>query len=240
MIKSTVNSFCKLLGVRIVNANWGPRGFATAFEEIKRSGVSIQQIVDIGASNGQWTRECQTIWPAANYFMVDPLAENKTALAVLKQRNSRLDYFSGALSSAPGEMELLTHGDQSSFHASEFSGPQPIKTLVPVETLDQLVSDGRLKMPDLIKMDVQGHELEVFRGATKSLESCTVILVETNIQQSYENIPFLHEISTFLGDFGFRFFDFCTYVQRPFDMRLTQMDVVFAKGIPELFSVKWK
>ena len=64
-------------------------------------------------------------------------------------------------------------------------------------------------------------------------------MVECNFQQPYHGIPFFHDVVTNLAKYGFRVFDFCTYAQRPFDLRLTQSDVVFAKGLPELFSVRW-
>ncbi len=238
-VKKLVNRLLKPFGVRMVNANWGPRGFAKVFREIASSGIAIDQIVDVGASNGQWTDECREVWPNAKYFLIDPLAENEPALQRMRSRVPGMDYFLGALSSKPGSMVLNHHGDQSSFHASEFVLNSGGQRTVQVETLDSLLSQARLHPPDLIKIDVQGHEIDVIHGALKSLETAKILLVECNVQQSYEDIPFLHEVVSLLGEHDFRVFDFCTYAQRPYDLKLTQTDVVFAKALPELYSVRW-
>ena len=239
-VKEIINRFLRPLGLKMVNAKWGPRGFANVFREIASSGIAIEQVVDIGASNGQWTHECREIWPDAKYFLVDPLVENELSLQRMKSDIRGLGYYLGALSSKPGSMILNHHGDQSSFHPSEFGHGAESQRSIPVETLDNLLKQGCFSPPDLIKIDVQGHELQVLAGAIETLKSAKILLIECNIQQSYHGIPFFHEVVSFLGDHDFRVFDFCTYAQRPFDLRLTQTDVVFAKGLPELFIVRWK
>src|SRR5688572_22867315 len=119
MLKTMMNGMLRPLGLRVVNTRWGPRGAWDALRRARAYGVNPKQIVDIGASNGQWTRECLDIFPHSHYFLVDPLPANQPALKALQIENSNVHVWHGALGSAPGSLELYSHGDQSSFFSSD-------------------------------------------------------------------------------------------------------------------------
>lgn len=68
-----------------------------------------------------------------------------------------------------------------------------------VTTLDKLKLSGY----NMLNMDVQGAELMVLRGSTKTLENIDYIYTEINTEQVYEGCAQLSDIDTFLGDLGF-------------------------------------
>ena len=70
LAKNLSNRIASLFGVRVVNRIWGPRGFAATFEGAKSRGFSPATIIDIGASNGCWSLECQKVYPDADYFLI--------------------------------------------------------------------------------------------------------------------------------------------------------------------------
>lgn len=229
-------------GMRIVNRDWGPRGFRAAFEAAKRAGLGINVVLDIGAARGTWTEDVTPIFPTARYILVDPLPENEATLMALAARSSNVRYVKAAIGAASGLLNIYAHGDQSSFFASSDFYGDPIP--VPVKTCDEVLSaEPDLPAPAvvLMKIDVQGYEIEVLKGAEKTLEDCVVLLVEVSTQRSYENAPLAHEVIAYLGDRGFCIYDVASYVQRPLDRALSYMDLVFVRSDSVLVSrVGWK
>jgi hypothetical protein len=57
---------------------------------------------------------------------------------------------------------------------------------------------------NFIMIDVQGYELEVFKGAEKTLEKIDYIMSEINRDELYENCAKIEELEVFLGHFGFK------------------------------------
>lgn len=223
--KAAINALAERMGVRFVNAEWGPRGFAAAFARARDDGFAPGGVIDVGASTGIWTAECRQLFPDCDYLLIDPLPRNEAALSALAKADPKLAYWRGALGARSGETSFIDHGDQSSALASPAFPGTPIT--VPIRTLDEVLAGRTLRDPLLLKIDVQGFELEVLRGATETLTHTGLILVEVNFLESYENGALAHEVIALLGDHGFRILDFCTYSQRPLDNRLAQSDMLF-------------
>jgi FkbM family methyltransferase len=153
--KSTLNSLARIFGARVVGAEWGPQGIPTALRRAKARGFHPGSVIDVGASNGQWTRQCQAVFPEAKYLLIDPLDANKAALAAMAEEDARVSVWQGAIGAVPGNLVLHCHGDQSSFFRSkDFLGSEKS---VEVRTLDSFLTTGNLLSPLLIKADVQGY-----------------------------------------------------------------------------------
>jgi FkbM family methyltransferase len=238
-LRGATNRLLGSVGMRLVNARWGPRGPMDALRRARSYGVIPQQIVDIGASDGIWTRECLQVFPESRYLLIDPLPVHAPALTALAAKHPNLRCWQGALGSAPGVFDLLEHGDQSSFFASD-SFAARTKRQVEVRTLDSFLDTGDLQPPDFIKADVQGFELAVLRGATACLETTRLLLLEVSYRRIYKDLPLAHELIAFVGDRGFRIYDICTYSGRPSDGELTQSDILFApEGSPLFADERW-
>ena len=236
-IRRSTNALLRPLGLRVVSASWGPRGPLDALRRARAQGVVPRQIVDVGASDGTWTRECLEIFPESQYLLIDPLPANAAALAAMA--GPRVRVWQGALGSAPGTLELHEHGDQSSFLASDSFAARGAER-VEVRPLDSFLGGELPEPPDLIKADVQGFELEVLRGAKRCLESAHLLLLEVSYRRIYRDLPLAHEVIAFAGGAGFRIYDVCTYSGRPSDGELTQSDILFAReGSPLFANERW-
>lgn len=241
-LKAALNAMLAPMDLRIVARDWGPRGFRTAFQLARRSGINPDLVFDIGAAEGTWTRDVITIFPAARYVLIDPLPQNSAALKEAAKKAPNIHYVNAAIGAESGSLDLYTHGDQSSFlRSADFSG-RAIR--VAVRTCDDVLAD----VPNLpaepsilVKIDVQGHEVEVLKGAHRTLDHTEILLVEVSTQRIYENSPLAHEVVSYLGERGFCIFDVASYVQRPLDRKLCQMDLVFVRTNSALMSrVGWK
>jgi FkbM family methyltransferase len=232
--RRAVNALLGLAGLRMVARDWGPNGTFPALERMRALGFQPRAIFDIGASDGRWSLECMKLFPASRYFLADPLPENRTALDRLVAMAPGTVVWHGAIGAEDGPLELHLHGDQSSFLPSrDFDGERQV---VAVRTLDTIIDAHSFDAPLLLKTDVQGHELEILRGAERCLAMAEAVVLETSIHRLYRGNPLAHEVVSTMGDRGFRLYDVCTYVQRPADRSLAQTDLMFVSAGSRLFA----
>jgi FkbM family methyltransferase len=232
--KSIFNAAAALFGARVISANWGPRGVREILERVKGRGFSPALVFDIGASNGQWTQECQKILADAHYVLVDPLQSNRKALLQMARDDNRVTVFSGVAGASPGTLQLYDHGDQSSVLPSD-DFPGALRT-VEATTVDALFEARGSPAPVLLKADVQGYELEVLKGAERCLKDTEMLILEVSFRKIYKDSALAHEIIAYLGERGFRIFEICSYMQRATDRDLVQSDFVFVHESSSLFS----
>jgi FkbM family methyltransferase len=229
MLKRLINAMARKAGVRIVNAAWGPAGFVHSLRKMAVHGWAPEQIIDVGAWKGTWTLDCMGVFPAAHYLLIDPLPTNRDALTALAARHPNVRVWHGAAGSKPGHIQIHCHNDQSSAlsaNISEWRGTETVTA--PMRTLDCFLAAGEVPPPHLLKLDVQGFELEVLRGADSVLKSLDAALIEVSFQELYEGQPFAHDIVRHMAANGFRVFDICTYSQDR-ATELMQSDLLFVR-----------
>ena len=95
--------------------------------------------------------------------------------------------------------------------------------------IDDVCEEKGLMAPYLIKVDVQGGELEVLSGASRSLSDAEVVILEVSLFEFVEDGPELHDVVTFMKAKGFVAYDMFGGHTRPLDGALAQVDIVFVK-----------
>jgi hypothetical protein len=115
----------------------------------------------------------------------------------------------------------------------------PVKSH-PMRTVDRVVRDRGASPPDFLKLDVQGYELEVLKGAEESLNSLQVILAELNFLDIHKNVPLVSEVIAWLDERGWVAYDVCGLTRRPLDGALWQADLIFVpKDSPLRTNKAW-
>jgi FkbM family methyltransferase len=126
---------------------------------------------DIGANVGLMAVEvAKRFADQVRIFSFEPQPSLARTLAISAKLNdfSNLQVFSIMLGKEPGAARLFI--PSHSIHASAISREVGAGSInCPVGTIDQLVADGTLAPPDVIKIDVEGGEFDVFRGAQKTI-----------------------------------------------------------------------
>ena len=105
----------------------------------------------------------------------------------------------------------------------------------PVERFPQTTIDVAVRSlyggraPEMLKLDVQGYELWVLKGAEESLPGIRVILAEVNLLDIHKGVPLLHEVTDWLFQRGYVAYDICGLTRRPLDDALWQADMIFIR-----------
>jgi len=130
---------------------------------------------DIGANIGFFTViGAKLVGSSGRVYAFEPGADNAT----LVQRNIKLNHFSQvtvlekAVSSAMGKGELLL-AEYSGGHTLSTAGTPPdLKGAITVDlvTIDELLAQQIITPPDVVKIDVEGAELDVLRGMTQTIQ----------------------------------------------------------------------
>ena len=100
---------------------------------------------------------------------------------------------------------------------------------VPAVTLDELVSERNLPTPYLIKVDVQGGELEVLEGAQATLPHTDAVILETTLFGTFDGGPQFIDVLSYMARREFVVYDLFGQLYRPLDGALIQTDVVFVR-----------
>ena len=173
--------------------------------------MNIKGILHIGGHFGEESRLYHNL-KVENAIFFEPM---KSSFSVCELNVSKHNYdcVNIALGSSESEMEMYTEtanmGQSSSLlkpslHTKQyphivFNGNETVQ----VTTLDNFMKDKNLNDFNLINIDVQGYELEVFKGSMETLNNIDYIIAEVNRDELYENCARVDELDSFLRDFGF-------------------------------------
>jgi FkbM family methyltransferase len=210
---------------------WDLPSIPFALERLKRSGFAPELVFDVGAYQGDFAALCHQLWPegAVTCFEVLPEPANKIISLAEKQKNLRL--IRCLLGAEIKEKVAFNLAETASSVLEEFAHPNPNKSFFPMRTIDDVVEhDLGGRVPEFLKMDVQGYELEVLKGATRSLPSMQVILAEVNLLEIYEGVPLLAKFVAWMSERDWVVYDIGGLIRRPLDRALWQADLIF---VPE-------
>ncbi|MDH3673147.1 MAG: FkbM family methyltransferase, partial [Gammaproteobacteria bacterium] len=89
--------------------------------------------------------------------------------------------------------------------SSVFPGTGPAGTeTVRIERLDGILSNDDIESPALLKLDVQGYELEALKGCDRLLSAFNQVYAECSLLELYENQASAHDVIEFLTEHRFR------------------------------------
>jgi FkbM family methyltransferase len=200
-----------------------------ALRQLASLGFRPQTIIDAGVAYE--TSDLYREFPKSRILLVEPQAEFEPFLRKICE-TYEAEYVIAAAGAAPGTVVLNVHQElHSSSLLKEVEGTavdgKPRQ--VPMVTLDQMCAERKLKGPYLIKLDVQGAELQVLEGSQRTLEETEALVVEVSLFASMIGGPQLHDIVARMKELGFVAYDMWGILHRPLDNALAQADMIFVK-----------
>lgn len=172
--------------------------------------LGIRVVFDIGANVGTFSLLAKAILPSATVEAFEPLVKHVDEFHRNLAGVEGIRVHSIALGSrnVTAAMRVTAFSDSSSvlrpteINRRHFGTREITQVPVVVRRLDDYCQESLLPLPDLIKVDVQGYELEVFKGAEGCLRSAKAVIVEASFADYYEDQPLFGEVVEFLGRFN--------------------------------------
>lgn len=234
VVLRVVNRFLKFLGAKIVRTTIDEFHMSAAIQRVKAHGFPINCIIDIGASNGNWTLKAMEHFPEASFLAIEPLREREPALNSLRRGTPNFDY---ELCVAGGvDRQEITLNISNDLDGSTVNGTGGTPRQVPSKTIDGIVAAKNLQGPYLIKFDTHGYEVPILEGSTKTLGQTSVIIMEAYNFKITDNALRFHEMCAYLENLGFRCYDIADFMLRIHDKSFWQMDLFFCRKDAKIFS----
>jgi FkbM family methyltransferase len=150
-------------------------------------------VIDAGANIGCYSLVAALLEPTARLHAFEPLSSAYASLAT----NCRVNALTGrvvanraALGAETGDLELsrTSKGRQGTLARDLVDDGDYRTEMTPVVPLDRYVADGELRTPDIIKLDVEGYEVELAAGAVNTLLKVRLLIAEWHSRERLQGL----------------------------------------------------
>lgn len=163
--------------------------------DVQRRGLKIDTVFDIGAEGGVWAKTAKrTFCPNSEFFLFEANPAYKQQLA-----DTGFRFFNDHAISNPGRQDVeffvidkqcgAQNGGNSYYKENTEWYNNSIPLTLPCTTIDELIALHNLPTPNLIKLDTQGSELDILKGAESIIDKVDMIYTECPIIQYNTNAP---------------------------------------------------
>ena len=199
--------------------------------------LKVDGIIDVGANRGQFTLACRLAKPGIPVVAFEPIPDEARTFRKVHGQATHVTLIESALgeSTDTATLHLSKSADSSSLlpigqrQTEYFRNTAEVGTImVRVQRLDDLSAHWHGRSSQLLKLDVQGYELNVLRGSVKTLELCNYVYAECSEVELYEGQALKQEVSDFLKSCGFIETGFFNAEFK--DSQLIQADYLFEKS----------
>ncbi len=201
-------------------------------------------ILDVGAHKGESITRFTTAFPnckivaaEANPILADALSANYGQRATIINKavsaiEGTVDFYVNEQTQT-SSLVPVNHESRDSITIQHegITGLGAVNTRIQVEstTIDAIVLTHKITSIDLLKIDVQGAELSVLQGASRSLAITSVIELELSLFDFYESSTTFREIEEILHPAGFCLYSLPFVSQNPMNGRTDWIDAIYTR-----------
>jgi FkbM family methyltransferase len=202
-------------------------------DNLRRPGFKPRTVIDVGAGFG--TPEIYKAFPEAHQVLVEPLHEYDEPLE-LWLNQYRGERIAAAVGDQEGAATMRVDPEApwtSSFLRYTRRMQEPARAEereVPMTTLDRLLADRGWESPFFLKIDAEGYELRVLRGAERVLEQSGYVLVEATVARRLEGGYSFAELVAFMDAHGFGLCDVIDGMKAAPGAGASYIDALFRSG----------
>lgn len=202
--------------------------------------AGVDTVADVGANAGQYARSLRANGFAGRIVSCEPLSAAYRVLDGVASTDDRWEALRIALGAEPGTVAVQVAGNSYSssvldmLDAHRDAAPDSAyigAEQAPMTTVDRLFLDrGVAPERTMLKIDVQGYEMAVLRGAAGALPRLAAVQVELSLTPLYADQALMPEVSGLLEDHGLRLWALEPGFSDPRSGRMLQCDGVFVRG----------
>jgi FkbM family methyltransferase len=199
-------------------------------------GHAVRTIVDVGANTGQFAEMIRRVCPDARLYCFEPVRECFLALERTVAGLHGARAFNLALGDHKGPVEILRNAftpcssmlEPTALLEREYpEAARRERETVSMSTLDAALRGLDLSPPLLVKIDVEGYEPQVIRGAEATLDQALFVAVEIHFREYYKGQPLFDDIYRLMVDRGFVYRGSAGQYSSPADRHFSYADAVF-------------
>ena len=190
--------------------------------KLKHHNFDINKILDIGAHKGEWTQKFREHFPNVDSTMIEANPNHADFLstvgrfhiALLGKNNEQVDYY---------ECTDVQNNHGNGIYKENTNVPFRAEKRQMI-TLERLLPNQQF---DLIKMDVQGAELDILQGAPNIIHNTKYLWLEVNVHNYNIGAPRAGQTIAYLDQIGFEIFDVADVNHFGNEGHLLSMDLLF-------------
>lgn len=241
-LKITAKKLLNLINVQLIGANKKIIYYHNLNHDLPLIINRTKPVIfDIGANKGQSIKIFTKMFPKSKIIAFEP---NKKLVLYLKNKYSgnrvKIHSFACGSKKIIKQMNFYAETDLSSFLKIDKNKNNPFKTVkiinqnkIKIVTLDSYCIKNKVKNIDLLKIDTQGFDLEVLKGAKRVLLNKVVknVLIEINYISLYKKQASPQAIFTELEKYGFKMISFYDIVRK--ENQICWANVLFGFNKPK-------
>lgn len=216
-LRSKVKRYIKLVLYRmgVVAFRWRNIQYGLIpFVDIQRlsRNVPLKIIFDVGANRGDWTKEARYYFQSAEFHCFEPTPDTFSMLKTNLKKFEGIHFHNIGLGEKKEQKEFYlfsTDGLNSFILGDRGNSESKFEQMITVNVfdLDNFCTDNKIREIDLLKVDVEGAELDVLMGAKNLISSLAIrfIFVECEFHKTVDPHGNFFELHAFLSKHGYRF-----------------------------------
>ena len=205
----------------------GVPSLSALLKQLKARGYKPSVVYDIGAYEGYWALDFLNIFEGVPIYMFEAQQIKEPFLKALCDNRPNLNYSIALLGATEGEAVHFEENETASYVKAHLHFEKDNRI---TEALDLLLEKNNFPLPDFLKLDVQGYELEILKGGQKALVNAQFCLLEVSLLDVQPGgVPLLKDVINFMDAYDYCAYDISQFIRRPYDKALWQIDMLFVK-----------
>lgn len=208
---------------------------------LKNNNYHPKLIIDIGANHGTWSRVWKQAYPEAKIILIEP--QHWLKLSFDDLLDSHTVYMPIGAGKENGSFIFTINSDRDDSSTFSLSADEALargykQIEIPVKTLNTIVEENGNTIPDIVKIDAEGIDIDVLDGASNLFEITEIFLVEASINSTFKQTE-LTAVVDYMDKKGYRVFEI-TDINRPFSNNvLWLVELVFVRRGGFIDQLKW-
>lgn len=209
-MKRKIRAILRKYGFDIIKFKKNQMGLYPFYDMAKFVKTDKPILFDVGANVGQTIKDFKEVFNNSTVHAFEPSPDTFNILKTNTTHFKDVVYWNYGVGSTSGDLLLneYNHSNTNSFLDIHNYENKNLKSTsqVKVITIDQFIRDNDIKKIDVLKIDTEGFELEVFKGAETSLKSGKIDLLffEVNFIETHKDSPKMSQLWDFITEIGFK------------------------------------